>query len=103
MSFIGDTTCKNNALSSEIRCAVNPCGPCEDCRYFEQVRERVLFIGNPIAPMSRQELLAHKIKIKIYETWSVVQYPVGMLQIICGLLILGLLISNKYPVTKEHF
>jgi Family of unknown function (DUF6464) len=103
MSFIGDTTCKYNALSSEIRCAVNPDGPCKGCQYFEPVRERIMFIGKPVAPMSRQELLAHKIKTKIYEIWSVVRYPVGMLQIICGLTILGLLISNKYPISKEHF
>jgi hypothetical protein len=103
MSFIGDSTCKYNAIDPALRCAINPSGPCEGCRYFEPVRERILLAGNPIAPMSRQELLAHKIKMKLYEIWSVVRYPVGMLQIICGLLILGLLISNKYPVTKEHF
>jgi Family of unknown function (DUF6464) len=103
VSFIGDSRCKYNALSAALRCAINPSGPCDGCQYFEQVRERILLVGNPIAPMSRQELLTHKIKIKIYEIWSVVQYPAGMLQIICALTILGILISNKYPISKEHF
>jgi hypothetical protein len=31
MGFIGDSTCKYNALSSTIRCAINPCGPCQGC------------------------------------------------------------------------
>jgi hypothetical protein len=103
MSFIGDSRCKYNALSAALRCAINPSGPCDGCQYFEQVRERVLLASNPIAPMSRQELLVHKIKIKIYEIWSVVRYPAGMLQIICALTILGILVSNQYPISKEHF
>ncbi|MEB3293605.1 MAG: DUF6464 family protein [Synechococcales bacterium] len=32
---IGDTTCRNNALSSHLRCAINPLGPCETCRFYE--------------------------------------------------------------------
>lgn len=32
---IGDTTCANNARSPYLRCAVNPCGPCEDCKFYE--------------------------------------------------------------------
>jgi Family of unknown function (DUF6464) len=31
MTFICDTTCKNNAHNPHVRCAVNPCGPCEGC------------------------------------------------------------------------
>ena len=34
--FIGDTSCANNAQSPYIRCAVNPCGPCEDCAHYEK-------------------------------------------------------------------
>ena len=34
--FIGDTSCANNARSPYIRCAINPCGPCEDCRHYEK-------------------------------------------------------------------
>jgi Family of unknown function (DUF6464) len=30
---IGDATCKYNARSSLIRCAVHPIGPCEGCKY----------------------------------------------------------------------
>jgi hypothetical protein len=30
---IGDATCKYNARSSLLRCAVNPIGPCEGCKY----------------------------------------------------------------------
>ena len=33
--LIGDITCKYNAQSSYIRCAINPDGPCENCRYYE--------------------------------------------------------------------
>lgn len=32
---IGDASCIYNAHSEIIRCAVNPNGPCESCRYFE--------------------------------------------------------------------
>ena len=32
---IGDITCQLNARSPHIRCAVNPMGPCEGCRFFE--------------------------------------------------------------------
>ncbi|NDJ20987.1 hypothetical protein GS682_04870 [Nostoc sp. B(2019)] len=32
---IGDTTCKFNARSPLIRCAINPSGPCEGCGYYE--------------------------------------------------------------------
>ena len=30
---IGDATCKYNARSSLIRCAVHPIGPCEGCKF----------------------------------------------------------------------
>lgn len=33
--LIGDITCRFNARSSYIRCAVNPCGLCEECPYYE--------------------------------------------------------------------
>ena len=32
---IGDITCQLNARSPHIRCAVNPTGPCEGCRFYE--------------------------------------------------------------------
>jgi Family of unknown function (DUF6464) len=32
---IGDAACRFNAHSELIRCAVNPEGPCNACRYFE--------------------------------------------------------------------
>jgi Family of unknown function (DUF6464) len=32
---IGDITCRFNAHSSYIRCAVNPLGPCEDCSHYQ--------------------------------------------------------------------
>lgn len=37
--MIGNTDCRFNALSSELRCAVNPDGPCEGCCFFEAVNE----------------------------------------------------------------
>jgi hypothetical protein len=33
--LIGDITCQFNARSAYIRCAVNPDGPCEQCRHYE--------------------------------------------------------------------
>ncbi|MBH8573338.1 hypothetical protein I8752_09995 [Nostocaceae cyanobacterium CENA369] len=33
---IGDATCSFNAHSEIIRCAVNPEGPCESCRFYEE-------------------------------------------------------------------
>ncbi|UKO99178.1 DUF6464 family protein [Nostoc sp. UHCC 0870] len=33
---VGDATCRYNANSEIIRCAVNPDGPCESCRFYEQ-------------------------------------------------------------------
>ncbi len=32
---IGDASCHFNAHSELIRCAVNPEGPCEHCRFYE--------------------------------------------------------------------
>jgi len=33
--LIGDISCKFNARSGYLRCAVNPSGPCQGCRYYE--------------------------------------------------------------------
>ncbi len=33
--LIGDISCRFNARSGYLRCAVNPGGPCEACRYYE--------------------------------------------------------------------
>ncbi|MBW4631299.1 MAG: hypothetical protein KME30_05165 [Iphinoe sp. HA4291-MV1] len=35
---IGDAGCRYNACSEIIRCAVNPGGPCETCRYYESAQ-----------------------------------------------------------------
>lgn len=32
---LGDATCSLNAQSELIRCAVNPQGPCDRCRFYE--------------------------------------------------------------------
>lgn len=32
---VGDTNCRFNARSEILRCAVNPDGPCDGCRYYE--------------------------------------------------------------------
>ena len=34
---LGLRTCKYNARSRMIRCAVNPCGPCEGCKDYEKI------------------------------------------------------------------
>lgn len=36
----GDITCRFNARSAYIRCAVNPSGPCESCPHYEPKEER---------------------------------------------------------------
>lgn len=33
---VGDPTCRYNAHSPELRCAVNPYGPCEGCPHYEK-------------------------------------------------------------------
>ncbi|AFZ23482.1 hypothetical protein Cylst_1180 [Cylindrospermum stagnale PCC 7417] len=33
--LVGDISCKFNARSGYVRCAVNPSGPCHDCRHYE--------------------------------------------------------------------
>lgn len=37
--YIGDLTCRYNAYSPYLRCAVNPDGPCKDCPYYESLEE----------------------------------------------------------------
>lgn len=32
--YIGDPSCRYNALSPELRCAVNPYGPCKGCKDY---------------------------------------------------------------------
>ena len=35
--IIGDATCRFNGHSELIRCAVNPEGPCDRCRFYEPI------------------------------------------------------------------
>jgi hypothetical protein len=35
--LIGDLNCRFNARSEILRCAVNPQGPCGDCRFYEPI------------------------------------------------------------------
>ncbi|HHP7230004.1 MAG TPA: DUF6464 family protein [Xenococcaceae cyanobacterium] len=37
VSYIGDISCRYNARSPYIRCAVNPCGSCQDCPYYQSL------------------------------------------------------------------
>jgi Family of unknown function (DUF6464) len=37
--MIGNSDCRFNALSSVMRCAVNPDGPCHSCSHFEQIAD----------------------------------------------------------------
>ncbi len=37
VSYIGDISCLYNACSPYIRCAVNPCGSCEDCPHYQSI------------------------------------------------------------------
>jgi Family of unknown function (DUF6464) len=36
----GDLTCRFNARSSYVRCAVNPSGPCQICSHYESIEIR---------------------------------------------------------------
>ncbi len=36
-ALIGDASCRFNAHSAQIRCAVNPSGPCKECPYYEPI------------------------------------------------------------------
>lgn len=35
--LVGDFTCRFNARSSYLRCAVNPSGPCKECPFYESI------------------------------------------------------------------
>ena len=35
---IGDVTCTYNARSELMRCAINPSGPCNECRQYESIK-----------------------------------------------------------------
>ncbi len=37
--LVGDISCEYNARSGYIRCAVNPSGPCDGCRFYEEKKE----------------------------------------------------------------
>ena len=37
--LVGDISCEYNARSGYIRCAVNPSGPCDGCRFYEERKE----------------------------------------------------------------
>lgn len=36
LDFLGNSLCKNNAMSSHLKCAMNPKKDCCDCQYFER-------------------------------------------------------------------
>jgi hypothetical protein len=36
--MVGDLTCRFNARSSYMRCAVNPSGPCQDCSHYQPTK-----------------------------------------------------------------
>ncbi len=38
-AYIGEISCRYNARSPYIRCAVNPDGPCENCSQYEAMDE----------------------------------------------------------------
>jgi len=35
--LVGDITCRFNARSAHLRCAVNPFGPCRNCPHYESI------------------------------------------------------------------
>lgn len=39
--LVGDISCEYNARSGYIRCAVNPSGPCDGCRFYQEREEKM--------------------------------------------------------------
>ncbi|NJM19192.1 MAG: hypothetical protein HC836_06880 [Richelia sp. RM2_1_2] len=37
--LVGDISCEYNARSGYLRCAVNPTGPCDGCRFYQERKE----------------------------------------------------------------
>ncbi len=37
--LVGDISCEYNARCGYLRCAVNPSGPCDGCRFYEERKE----------------------------------------------------------------
>lgn len=35
--MVGDLTCKFNARSAYLRCAINPSGPCKGCPHYQSI------------------------------------------------------------------
>lgn len=38
--LVGDITCRFNARSPYLRCAINPSGPCKECSFYESIEFR---------------------------------------------------------------
>lgn len=38
---VGDASCRFNAHSELVRCAVNPEGPCHSCRFYERSEQEI--------------------------------------------------------------
>jgi Family of unknown function (DUF6464) len=68
---IGDPMCRHNALSQHLRCAVNPKGPCQGCRDFEQVFK-----------------LRDKIPRAIRKRWKVLNFSYNRLSIAVAFVVL---------------
>lgn len=45
--LVGDFTCRFNARSAYLRCAVNPSGPCKECPFYEPTEISRLEKGDP--------------------------------------------------------
>ena len=43
--MIGDISCRLNARSPYLRCAVNPLGPCEACQQYQSIKKINLELG----------------------------------------------------------
>ena len=77
MSYIGNPACQYNALQPYIRCAVNPSGPCEGCRWFE-INPAYVLASPP--EMSRRESLAHKAKVKLFGLSNFLSLPAALIR-----------------------
>lgn len=66
IGIIGNILCAHNARSPHLRCAINPCGPCNGCTDFEErkvlhgeggeVRIGMVVSGNIFGPPSARTL-----------------------------------------------
>jgi hypothetical protein len=67
MNHIGNESCKHNAYSPHLRCAINPCGPCGGCTDYARASlgDRISRRLQLVHPRNRKALLRIGLDISI--------------------------------------